>query len=158
MTVGTDVYVSVADADNYCEAMGLTSWDAAEDSEKEIALRRATQYLDANFRWAGRLEDSDQLLGWPRSYAYDSEGRLLEDIPTSVANACAELAVLALSGDLSPMTIASASGAVKREKVGQVEVEYTQPPARHVYDKVVMMLRGIGSFSSNGGAVKVIRA
>jgi hypothetical protein len=155
LTIGTNTYISVAGAVSYCEEMGKSSWADSGNDAKEAALIQATQYLDTFFTWTGFIADPNQALGWPRTCAKDPEGRELTGIPTRVANACAELAVLALDGSLAPMSLPAVR--VKRKKLGQAEVEYELTPGRHAYDFVVSMLRGIGSFRSNGGTVKVIR-
>ncbi len=158
VTVGTDVYASVADANAYCTKYGKAAWTGA-DSVKELALLQATLYLDSYFQWVGLIDDTDQPLGWPRIDAYDAEGRLLEGIPTKVANACIELAVLALGGSLATMELPTTSGRVKRERLGEADIEYdfSAAAARPTYDLIVMLLRGIGSFGSNENAVKVRR-
>lgn len=158
VTVGTDTYLSVTGADTYCENLGKTAWDEASESAKEVALRQATQYLDANFRWTGFLYDSDQALGWPRTGAYDAEGRELTDIPSKVEDACAELAFLALGGDLNPMSLPETGGRISREKIGQIDVEYDlTDKGRQPYSVVVGLLAGIGTFRGAARTVKVVR-
>jgi len=46
-------YISVADADVYLANMGRTSWAAATTAAKEIALRKATQYIDTAYSFRG---------------------------------------------------------------------------------------------------------
>jgi hypothetical protein len=161
ITVGTDAYASVADVTAYLTARGtVATWAAAAPTAQEAAIIEATSFLDAAFTWVGKLEDPEQTLGWPRVCAYDREGRVLEDIPTPVANACAELANLALGGRLQPMSLASSSdAAIKREKIGDVEVEYDNSiSAAASYDYVRMLLRGIGGFrSTNSGLSRLVR-
>lgn len=159
MEVGVDAYVSVEDAETYLEARGITAFSAAQESAQQAAIIEATSFLDAAFAWVGRIEDTDQTLGWPRVCAYDREGRLLEDIPTAVANACAELANLALGGRLMPMTLATGTPAVVSERIGDVAVEYDTSATTQTYDYVRLMLRGIGSQrATNVGMSKLVRA
>ena len=49
----------MADADAYHTAYGNTGWTGTE-AAKEIALRRATQYIDSRYRFRGVRKDSDQ--------------------------------------------------------------------------------------------------
>lgn len=66
-----DSYASVADADAYAANFGLT-W-AGDATAKEVALRRATAFLDANYRarFPGyRVKRRDQALEWPRYAAF----------------------------------------------------------------------------------------
>ncbi|WP_373996630.1 DnaT-like ssDNA-binding protein [Duganella sp. 1224] len=60
-------YASVAAADARCTALGVADWAPRADAEKEVALRRATQFMLANYRqrWAGRRVYQAQALDWP---------------------------------------------------------------------------------------------
>lgn len=89
-------YASVAEADAYLTHS--STWSAASTTQKERALALATLYLDGNYSWPGVLADTSQELEWPRSDAYDSEGRTLTGIPDAVKNACIELADIEVSG------------------------------------------------------------
>jgi len=95
-------YLSVADCDTYHTNMGNTGW-AGDATVKEVALRKATKFLDNKFRlrWKGTRTNEDQALAWPRSnvedidgFYYDSDG-----IPQSLKDATAELAVRAITED-----------------------------------------------------------
>ena len=92
-----DSYISVADADQYFENHNNPSdWTGATQSEKEMALRNATQYLDSYYgaRWRGRkkLLEEDQSLDWPRYEAYDDNDRWIdsETLPAKLLEATAE--------------------------------------------------------------------
>lgn len=118
---GAEAYVSVAVADAYHAAFGNGAWAAATDPAKESAIRRATQYIDSHYTFAGEPLTTTQALSWPR---------VLSDLPSSkyawpvkrVQDACAELALRALSGTL----YADVSDAlVKSETIGPISVEYS---------------------------------
>lgn len=144
ITVGVDTYASIAEADTYFSEQNKTHWTGS-DAAKEGALRQATVYLDSYYKWVGTVASSTQTLGWPRVYAYDSEGRTITGIPDRVKDATCELALQALTADLVP--VQERGGMVKREKVGPIEVEYQNgAPAGKVYDYVSAMLRGYGSY------------
>lgn len=108
-----DSYLSVADANAYHSAMGYADWDGASDATKEAALRRATQYIDARYRFRGEPLTSSQALAWPRA-GYDWPQRRIQQ-------ATAELALRALAGALHSD---QSTGEVARESVGPITVEY----------------------------------
>lgn len=160
MDVGVDAYVSVEEVSAYLTARGQqAAWTGASTSVKEAAIIEATSFLDAAFSWVGKLEDLEQTLGWPRVCATDREGRRLTGIPVAVKNATSELANLALNGRLMPMTVATSSGAVTRERIGDVETEYDHSVYVSAYGYVETILRGIGRLSGAGGSgmAKLVR-
>lgn len=121
-------YISVADADVYHTARGNeTTWTNKDDELKEIALRNATEYIDA--RWGSRLRgekefpDTPQALEFPRLCIEGYEG-----VPTCLKRATAEYALRALSSALAPDPVIDASGLAivgTRKKVGPIETETT---------------------------------
>lgn len=129
-------YTSVADASAYHTARGNAAWAAlASDTVREQLLRKATDAMMQMFagRWAGTRVSSTQALDWPRynvpmkdgpanlPYSYGVASYYPSNtIPAAVARACAELALRAATADL----IADGTQAVKREKIGPLEVEY----------------------------------
>ena len=118
----SESYISVSDADARHTALGNTAWTGA-DAVKESALRRATQYMTQAYRqrWKGTRLLREQALDWPR-YGVFVDNFYLDTVvvPDDVANACADLALRALTNDLAPDT----ERAVVREKVGPLETEY----------------------------------
>lgn len=128
--------ISVADATAYHAARGNAAWAAlSSDTIREQLLRKATDAMMQMFagRWAGTRVSSTQALDWPRynvpmkdgpanlPYSYGVASYYPSNtIPAPVARACAELALKAASGDL----VSDGSQAVKREKIGPLEVEY----------------------------------
>jgi len=125
-------YISVADADAYIAVYTTRiGWTSATTSAKELALQRATQYLDSYYgvRYKGIRTDRDQSLMWPRmnvvdlsGYTYDSD-----DMPSSLLNATAEIADRIVAGD-NPLADQSDTAKIKSQKVvvGPIEesVEY----------------------------------
>jgi len=117
---GAESYCSVADADTYHAAFtGSTSWSGATTARKEIALRRATQYLDMTFggRWKGDRYDDAQALDWPRE-CVEIDGVLLDPapLPQLLMQACAELAL---------RDITETAGLLPDDKTGGVAAEST---------------------------------
>lgn len=109
-------YVSVADADQYAQAMGLSSWLATDvtEAQKETALRRATQYVDSRYQYKNSKQDADQALEWPRvGYPWPLK---------RVLNATCELAVRALTGEL--YTDVAPEDNIKSETIGPLTTVY----------------------------------
>ncbi len=107
---GAESYLSVADADAYHAAQGTVAWEingpAVTIATKEMALRRATVFLDGTYggMFSGTRRVREQALLWPRVSAFDDEGFEIDywTIPVAIKAACAELAVRAITGDLTP--------------------------------------------------------
>jgi hypothetical protein len=90
-------YTSVAEADDILaiDNDGIALWDALDDPAKELALAKATRYLDDNYQWFGRKSTAIQALKWPRHGMRDSENMCIADgvIPIEIKRAIARLAV-----------------------------------------------------------------
>lgn len=116
-----NAYVSVDYINTYATQRNNANWTGI-DSKKEGAIITATQYIDATFDFKGTLSSTTQALSFPRTDVYDKDGRLLSGVPERIKQACAELAMVAISQSLiaSPET-----AAVKRKKIkaGSVETE-----------------------------------
>lgn len=151
-----DAYTSVAAVDTYFSNRNNTTWTGST-AVKEAAIRKATAYLDATYTWIGKLGDTTQSLGWPRTGAYDKEGRDLSDsVPTLVAQACAELALVSLSSEL--ISDLTNTNFVKREKVGSLEVEYMDSaPANTNYQYVDRLLSALYTVKAGSGNARAIR-
>ena len=106
--VGADANISVANADTYFLASANATWAAATIPAKEVAIIKATRYMEKRFgtKWKGLIASSEQALGWPRRYVYDERGtELVDQVPVQIARACAEYAVQALINPLIPETV-----------------------------------------------------
>lgn len=156
LTVGTNSYLSVADADSYWSARNNSTWSGASTAAKEKALIEATQYIDGSYDFVGVMTDLDQTLAWPRAGAYITSGPFKgrsydsDEIPQCVKDACAELAFQALSTNL--VTVNDRGGAIKRQKVDVIEIEYADnAPTQKSYDFVDMIIKPVlgGAGSSN---------
>ena len=152
----SESFISVADASTYFTARGNTTWDALDTGEatvnREAALRKATDYMLAVYRdrWEGVRYTEDQALCWPRSgVVRDSWSVDIDEIPTEVKRATAEFALKSASDDLQ----ADLTQGVVREKVGVIEVEYSQnSPQAKRYPAIDSMLR---PFLKSGGGCSV---
>ena len=156
IVVGTDVYLSVANANTYWSNKNNTVWSNASTVEKEAALREATQYIDSAYTFIGR-QKTDNVLAWPRYNATIHKGNFAgisydsTTIPPQIEDACAELALEALSARL--VAVADRGGLVKREKIDVIEVEYLDfAPSGKSYSFVSMLLKPliIGSKNMKG--------
>jgi hypothetical protein len=145
VTVGTDVYLSVTNADTYWSNRNNSTWSAATTAQKEKALREATQYIDGAYEFIG-TQKTDVVLAWPRYDVYIRQGNFAgvsydsDTIPPQIKDACAELALECLSDRL--VEVKERGGMVKREKVDVVEIEYMDwAPSQKAYNFVSMILK-----------------
>ena len=88
-------YVTVAYADNYATAHGLSAWTGLE-AVKEVALRKATQYIDTTYNFRSAKSYQYQALEFPRQM-WDWD---LDPLMTRLRSATVELAVKALTESL----------------------------------------------------------
>lgn len=134
-----DAYVSAADADARHSSLGNTNWSSLTSDEKDQAIRRATLYMEQAYRsrWIGCRVHEAQALSWPRydvfvdGYWIDSEA-----VPADIANACADLAFKAASGDLN----ADLTRGVVRKKIGPLETEYDRNSPQSVRYRAIDMV------------------
>lgn len=117
-------YVSVADADAYATDRGDTTWAALSTENKEIALIKATDYIDKNYTWLGTKNTREQALQWPRTDVVDANGFDIpsDEVPIEVKNATIEAALISGAGN----DLYEATQIVKKEKVDVLEVEYLE--------------------------------
>lgn len=162
VTVGTDVYLSVTDADAYWSARNNSTWAAATTGQKEKALLEATQYIDGAFSFIG-TQNPDNVLAWPRYDVYITSGNFAgvsydsTTIPPQIKNACAELALDALSSRL--IESKARGGAVKREKVDVIEVEYMDwAPSGKTFGFASMLLKPLISGGGSSSMKKLTRS
>ena len=141
-------YVSVVDANTYHSKIGNDAWADLDTSVKEQLLRKATDYMVAQYRlqYAGYRRYSTQSLDWPRLYVplIDSLSANVfpqyvdfDIVPVTVKNACAELALKAYTAIL----MQDLTQGVIREKVDVIEVEYDKfSPQQTRYEQIDAML------------------
>lgn len=113
----------------YAAAAGYVIPDGATDAQKAAARQRGSLVIDRyEHKFPGRRTGGfAQERAWPRTGATTYYGEAIPDadIPTAIINASYEAAFLELTnpGSLSP--VITGSSTVKREKVGQIEIEYS---------------------------------
>ncbi len=142
-------YCSVADADARHTAFGNAGWTGA-DTVKEQALRKATAYMEQAYRdrWKGTKLYRAQALSWPR-YGAIVDGWDIDStvVPNEVRDACADLALRALTETLNP----DLTRAVIREKVGPLETEYSEHSPQS--PRYTAIDGALGPFLKGGGGV-----
>ncbi|RUM43008.1 MAG: hypothetical protein DSY80_06265 [Desulfocapsa sp.] len=147
ITVGTDTYATIAEADAFITAhfvsmdAQLIAWNLLSDADKEVYLRNATIGLE-RLRFSGAKYDNDQSLFFPRvvynplpnrrhgDYYTADQTELTyrpEDTPTvpdEIKNAqiCEALETASPSSDTDDFV--NFIGALKAERVGNVSVTY----------------------------------
>lgn len=150
-----EAYISVADADTYHGNRGNAAWAALATSAKEAALRQATDFM-ATLRWSGVRATATQALDWPRAGTELNGFPIAANVvPAAVARACAELALRATAGSLSP----DAEPVVLETTVGPLTTKYAPPAAASAADQypaVVAMLAGLLA-SANRNQVNMVR-
>lgn len=131
-----ETYVTVAVADAYHTAMGNTGWTGT-DAAKEVALRRAAQYIDTRYTYRGVRVNLNQALEWPRSL-YETDGRTESWPVPNLKAACCEAALRALSDTL---TADVSTDQVIEETVGPITVRYAAKSGQTRYPVVDDLLR-----------------
>lgn len=108
-------YVSVTEANAYFAGRNNAVWDAADTiDKKEPALRKAAQYIDAEYRFKGDRYSRAQALSWPRlNIVFDGYELPINEIPRQVKWAACELALRAISGELLSDVAAQYASEVK---------------------------------------------
>lgn len=168
-------YVSSDDALQYfLDFYGAApaAWNSATADQRTYALRRATRWLDMTFngRWKGYATQVAIDLGveWPRSSVQDNDGNSIDEsvTPEAVKQACAEVAVLDLQGDLAdsiPDRIDDASlvkSITKESLAGKKSVTYLggamASGTKQRFPKVERILRHLIQSRSSG--VTIVRS
>jgi hypothetical protein len=137
----SESFSSVADALAYFTARDNADWLALTTAQQEVALRKATDYMEAVYsqRWAGTRTTSTQALSWPR-YNVFVNGYVTSSssVPRAVVNACSELALRASAGEL----LSDSTQQKTRTKVGDIEVEFDKySPQSAQYLAITAMLQ-----------------
>lgn len=153
-------YASVSDADGYVADRGISGWSTLTTAEKQQALIKATDYLEATYRdaWRGNRITVTQTLSWPRTNVI-IDGFLLDAnaIPFAVEYACIEMAIRASTGET---LIADQGQRVKREKIDVIEIEYqdySDPSQRYIFVNRMLSPYILSSVDGGLGQVRIMR-
>ncbi|MCR9212565.1 MAG: hypothetical protein NXI13_02520 [Proteobacteria bacterium] len=115
---GATSYISLAEADSHFTALAKNTWTSAVSAAREEALTRASLHIDS-YDYPGEILSLSQGLKWPRSKAYDSDGRRITGLPHALRTATLELALIFIENSdgldgRSPI----------KQKIGPVELTY----------------------------------
>lgn len=155
--VAADSYATLAEYTARAAAMGWTLADT--DAANEVNLRRAAVAVDVGYVFRGTKNTAAQAREWPRFddsgygmvYDFDPYPIMSGEIPQRVKDAQMEMAHL-IQGGADPL--ATFEGAVVRERVDVIEVEYTAK-SRPRYDAVE---RALGPYlAAGGGQSRMVR-
>ena len=127
-----NAYISVEDATLYHADRRNDAWDAVDDSDRQVAIILATDYIDLVFRFRGQRRTTTQALQWPRSLitTRDMLDLVPDDaVPAEVEKATAELALAALDTDLLPNSTSTSGQVIASSKgAGQLSISSTLQP------------------------------
>lgn len=134
-------YGTTAEFTTYAAAAGYVFPDGTTDPQKDAARQRGSMVIDRYERFFSgtRTGGFAQERAWPRTGASTYYGEAIgAEIPAAIVNASYEAAFLELTnpGSLSPVVTGSAT--VKREKIGQLEVEYSASSSTSIAELVAM--------------------
>jgi hypothetical protein len=122
-------YLDQTDADAYfVGSFNEAAWTALTSDEKDAALNEATKWLET-LCWKGERCDPTQSLAWPRKIA--GAGCCVSadctTLPSAIVHATAELALALHQNKTAIIGTGAAAQLVKRQKLGDLEVEYQAP-------------------------------
>ena len=141
LTVGTDTYLTLSDAQVYFTGrLYLGAWAAASDEDREKALRMACRAIDRE-DYKGTLSTVTQTLAWPRAGVVDKDGReiAITAVPQAIRDAQCEAALAFLVDD--PNADDGTAG-VRSVTAGSVHVAYDgRAPVRRLPDAVLRLLK-----------------
>jgi hypothetical protein len=140
-------YATVAEANAYHEAhLYATDWDAADVSQKTIALVMATRILDYKVEWAHyptKAQSEGQVLQWPRTGLIDLDGygNLDDDtIPQRIKEVTAEYARQLLVSNRTADSDVETQG-ISSISAGPISLSFKETvKAKVVPDAVVQMI------------------
>lgn len=125
----------VANANSYDELANIRTFASnrgvtlpVDDDELAVMVLKAMDYIEAQAcRFQGSLVSSSQALQWPRNEVVLNGDYIPNTlIPNSLKNALAQLVVVQNQGfEIQPNF--SPQDYVKKEKVGPIETEYSDP-------------------------------
>ena len=110
-TDDANAYIDTTFFKQYCTDRGYT-YTATDDAIK-LAIVKATDYIDARWKFKGQRKQSYQSTECPRARVFSpTTGHYIDDLPLRFQEACAEYALLAITQDLMPNPTQDASGRV----------------------------------------------
>lgn len=157
--IGAESYATVAEASTYYADRGDTTWALLTLAQQEQALRRATDYISAKYRWRwhGFRNTTTQTLCWPRSLAPRSDLARNSYYPTDVVPAEVKLACNMLARRAAAGDLLKDQGRKKTSvTVGPISTTYEAgSPDETRYLAVDAVLRPL--LKSGGGQISMVR-
>ncbi len=152
-------YASIDFIDSYAVDLGYNDWDTYSITTKQKYANQATQYIDLSFNFYGKKADENQALEFPRERCYDTLRHRFLETDEIIAELKKAVAEISINAGLSDSRLIQATGEVlKKEKVGDIEVERFTPSATQIkYPQVIRLLRGVGDYSLTGGPITLTR-
>lgn len=120
---GGNAYADLAGADGWFAARGRDGWSEAGEAARHAALIRAADWLDGQFSFRGQPAAAGQKRAWPR-VGTGGGVAVVDGMPMPVRQAYFELALALLDGDGAAERLVGLQGAVKRERIGGLAIEY----------------------------------
>lgn len=151
LTVGTNTYVSDAEADSYfADRLYADDWTGATSGDQEKALLMAKRLLDQQ-PFAGERTSTDQILAWPRS---GISGVDSATVPQAIKDAQCELALAFLREDL---TADDGTRGVRSLRAGSVAIEYDgRAPAKRLPDAAHALLEPFLSLTGGPNSIPMV--
>lgn len=159
-----DAAVSRDEFKAYCAKRGYDVSTYDDETKVDPAIRRGTTYVSTGFDWPGyKVNRRAQSLAWPRYDVFDQDGEAIpsDSVPSEFRQAVMEAAWYELAtGPLLPAV--TLTERVKREKVGDIEVEYATAastadasrPSVPMIDTLVSGLLASGGSEYSGSLVR----
>jgi len=117
VTINTDSYITVAEADLYfLNKVNADVWDALDPAMKEKLLISGAQQLDIMCLWNGKKISSTQAMEFPRTHA--------DPVPVSIKNAQAEIALIMSNQGSSSGASAGGGDPLTELKAGSVTLKF----------------------------------
>lgn len=99
---GANAYIDVAYLLSYKLDRGV-DLSSSDQEVLEAAIVKATDYIDTRFKFVGVPLLETQTTAWPRADVYNYAGVLVEGLPLTIKQVCAEYAHAAIQlGDITP--------------------------------------------------------
>lgn len=148
----------------YCVSKGYTNWLTLTEDMQKIYIIRGTEFVDNFYNWKGRRGSQSQSMAFPRLDLFDEDHYEVRGVPDKLKKACIEAAFLnSSSGSDTLFTTKDENGAIKRQKVDSLEVEYFSNQQNEtninavdyttIYDILNKLLKGLYKEKGDGGSV-----
>lgn len=109
----------------YCVNHGYTSWIDMTEDEQKVYLIKGTSFVDNFYEWKGYKRTSVQSLEFPRNGLIDNNRTEILGIPNNLKKAVIEAGFINYSSEVDNLFVSrDENGAIKRQKVDELEVEY----------------------------------